>query len=229
MGVGVMGELVPGADIARCVDSPVGGPQFVVHRDQLVVECHARLAQLQSLDVGAATGGDQYLPRGDAGSVGMEDRAILAPGDVRDQGAQVKCHAVGFERRPQHASGRHRPTRQHPVRQLEQVNVNSQTCHRLGHLAADGSGAENRQLLRRLHQIEQGFVGEGIAGRQPGYRRHRGPRASRDHESPRTEPILSHGNALPVRKVCGTEKYVHPVAPTAFHRVVAGDVRPDLP
>ena len=217
MRIGVMRELEPGADIAGRVDSPIGGSQFPVHHDQSVADFHTCLLKVQFFNVRTPPCGDQDLSGGDAGPVGVQHGPVVARGYVRDEGSEVKCHTVGFKRGSQYASGVSRLTRQYPVCQFEQVHVHSETGHRLSHLATDGPGPEYRQPSGRLHQIEYRFVGEGFAGSQSRYWRHRGPCARRNHEPPGTEPMLPYCNALTVQKLRRAKEYVHAVAAVAFH------------
>ena len=138
----------------------------------------------------------------------------------------MKRYAVGLKRLPKHGSGVRRLAGQYPVSQFEQVNVDTETSHCLRHLATDGPGTEYRQPVWRVHQVEERFVGKGIARRQARDRRHGGPRARCDDESSCAQPVLSNRDAFAVEKMRRAEEYIHSVPAIAFHRVVMGDLRP---
>ena len=229
VGIGVMGELQAGADIACRIDFRIGGSQLFVHGNQPVTNFHTRLVELHPFHIRAAPRGDQYLPGGDADPVGVQDWPVLTHGDVGDEGTQVKRYAVGLKRLPKHGSGARRLAGQDPVSQFEQVNVDTETSHGLRHLATDGSGAEYRQPAWQFHQVEERFVGKGIARRQARDRRHGGPRSRGDDKASCAEPMLSNRDAFAVEKFRRAEENIHAVPAITFHRVVMGDLRPDLP
>ena len=179
-----MGELQPARHIANRIDFVVAGLQANVDGDALFREGNSSRLQIEFLDIGLASGGDQQMRAMDGAVVpGFDCHAIPGLRHPLYRRAGENPDAFGFE--PfQDDGGEFRIVLGQRLEGLDDGHFRSQPPVRLRHLHADRSTADDEKMARQHLIFKQVFVGEIGNVFQPRNGRRQSPRSGGDHQAP---------------------------------------------
>ncbi len=151
-----MGELVRGADVARRVDSVVGGAKPVVDLHAGLIELHSRGFEVQSLDVRCASNTHEDLVPNhfSVGCLPVEDDhlalgALLHPSSLDPQRL---ANALALELRRENCGCVGVFARQKSRASAQDEDLGSEAAEGLRQLAANGPGADDDEPLWKLGQ-----------------------------------------------------------------------------
>ena len=172
-GVGGVGELVLERDVAGGVDVGVGGLQLVVDGDAFGVGFDARGVQVQAVDVGRATDGEEDVVHLDGALF-----AVLRVGDALARGRAFDLLDAGAERKPdafalkdllQEGGGVFVLACHEARDDVEHNDFAAEAAEGLAHLGADGARADDGETGRQLCERKERFVGEIAALGEAGH------------------------------------------------------------
>src|ERR1700730_7582384 len=183
-----MGELKRRAYVAGGKDARIAGLQTIVDAHAgFAVVLDARLLETDSLYVGRASRGHQYLVHFDLAPLA----AVL---EAHDSGGRAACDVCDFASGEQLAPIAANRMLEDPARvailarqdlrqRLQQPYLGAEEPKRLRELASDRPRADHREPPRQLGQREDGLVGEKSRFGEPRNRRRARPRAGCDQRT----------------------------------------------
>jgi hypothetical protein len=234
--VGGVGELVPGAHVARGKHAPIRRPQPIVHRHALFRRVDAGRLQTQVFDVGRPAGRHEDRISRDVvvASLGApaprEAELHAAGGPLHAVGrhAEFEPHAVGLQRVLDNGRRVGVLARQHLAGPAEHRHAGAEAREGLRQLAADRSRADDEQIGRQIGEREDGLVREVRTGVEPGDRWRGRTASGGDDRLPEPQACVVDDDRPFVGEGGGAEEHVHARGPQTLGRIVGRDRRAAL-
>ncbi len=226
---GHMGELQAAGDVADGVDPAIAGAQAPVDLDALSAVGNTRLFQIQTVDGGCPAGCHEQMRSFQRAldALGRFDAdahtcpRLFNAGDLRVLQDRYPFGAQGID----HDRGLLRIVLAERFLRLDHGHLAAEAAVRLGHFHTDRPAADDDQVLRRLPQVEQGFIGQIRHRVETGDRRHGRTRPGGDDEPPRADFRLSRQHAIGFGETGMVLEDGNPQTLEAFFRIMRGNGR----
>ncbi len=119
--------------------------------------------------------------------------------------------------------------RQHPLQSLHQRHARTEPPKGLGHLAADGAGADHNQVLRQHLQAPDAFISQVIDAIQAGDGWNEGMSSRGQQDAARGQRGVADGQSTEIEEPGGVQVHVDPVGAQHFGRFLLVNSSDDLP
>ena len=221
-----MGELRTADHVADGIDAAIGGLQLVVHLDAVGIVFHAGAFEAQGFEVWLAAGGDQQMAAFD--EVGltvlddMDGDALHRPLDLFHSAVRVERDLRLLQALDHDACGLGVLVDEE-LRRVDDGDMGAEHAMGLAELDADGTAAQDDQVLHPVADVKNGLVGEIRHLVETGNRRDHRRGTGGDDEAPRAHKHPASIHRVLVKKTRLGLDHPHAKAGKALDRVVRGD------